>query len=113
MTGKSGRGWNCWMGVKGAEVIGSVLVSPLVGVAVPDLAGLPPPQQEELDGARISAGLGAGAAGSAPPEQHEPAAGFGACTGAGAEQHELGAGADASRSAGSVVTCSPLATRSW
>lgn len=112
MTGKSGGGWNCCIGVKGADDIDSVLMWPLVmggcvGVTDPDLTAgppppppPPPPQQEDAGIAGAGAGTGTGIidAELTGCEQHDAAAGT--------EQHPPGAdtGAGTSRSTGSVVT---------
>lgn len=61
ITGKSGGGWNCWIGVKGAALIDSVLMWPLLSVSFSDFT--PPPQQEDTaagaDAATGNGGIGA------------------------------------------------------
>lgn len=102
--------------MKGAALKDSLLTWPLLGVTLSDLT--PPPQQDDF-AAGIGAFTGTGdmeAAWFDPPEQHDApiddgAGGAGAA--GGPEQQEPGAAADGpSRSTGSVVTCSPRATRS-
>lgn len=104
--------------MKGAALIDSVLMWPLLGVSLSVF--MPPPQQEDTAAAGVGAATGTGCMGAGwfdPPEQHDPpideGAGTGADAAAGPEQQEPGAAAGTSRSTGSVVTCNPRATRSW
>lgn len=112
ITGKSGGGWNCCRGVKGADALDSHLTWPLVGVTVPESSPPPPQHEEEAGGGGAEVGAATGSCGVSemlcfvPSEQHDPAVGAaGVCTGAGGgAQHELGAAGRPSKSTGSVVT---------
>lgn len=117
---KSGGDVNCCIGVKGADDIDPELLwCPFVmtdGVVVPgSVLMTSEPEQQEL-----VVGAGAGITTFCVdkevlgPEQHDAVtAATGGGAGAAGAQQEGGASAGTLISTGSVVTCSPRATKSW